>query len=429
MYTLSDLLKNLVRYARRYVPFALIIILLFSVNIAVRCIGHETDAIVQTVLDRYGTEFYVVNLDSPVTDPAQLEFLDDLPYVTSAVRTAALHRLDHAVPRLSSYVYEADRMMIALADPAALAASLSDGRLYEAAEECCLNETWFQELHLALGDTVELDDPRTGHTITLHVVGVIEELNAPYSLVSDYTARRVYTAEENVRQFWDAYGARTPYPDCMNELYTDAKEKGQLRAADIDLAVMRVTEGYDTVVTLDSYQNADALREAVRAQNSASQKLGQRRGRNWMAGETVSGIRNLTAPMQRIGTLCAVISAVTLAVSLLVILLLTVLIVSARRYEIGICRCIGITAAGVCRRFAAEMLMFLCITAAAGFSIGVPAAMIFSRALSLTVTAASIRKTGVELLALLVGMGFFASIAASAAVLVKRPMEILNSRT
>ncbi len=430
MFTIKNLLKNIPRYSKRYVPLGLIILFLLTVNIAVRCIRHEAEAIVVETLDRYGTELYLVDLSAPILDMSAVESLRAQPYVLELRTLAAFHNLEKVEYQDGMAVYKRDIEMIAVPEET-LTPHLTAGRLYRTAEECCLNEGYYNSLTKSgalsgLGGTVTLDDPRTEHTTVFTVVGVIADLDAPYCDAADYMEKRAYLMEEAIAPYWKRLRSWA-MPEHMNKAYAEAAAQG-IREADVDLSYMRVIEGYEIFLRIDTYRSSEDLRREVRALNDAPAGSLRMRHR-YLVGETTSGIAALTAPMEKISSLCGTIDRVTLAVSLAIMLLLTLLIVTERRYEIGILRCLGVTAGGVCARFVFELFAFLVIVLALSFALGVPAAMLFARRLDMTIGYAALARSAWDVLLLLGGMGLVSSVLASALILSKRPMEILNSRT
>ena len=431
MFTISNLLKNIPRYSKRYVPLGLIILFLLTVNVAVRCIRHEAEAIVTDTLDRYGTELYLVDLSAPILDMSAVESLRAEEYVLELEKLAAFHTLEKVEYQDGMPIYKRDAEMISV-EPDTLKPYLIQGRLYRTEEECCLNEGYYNNLTKSgalsgLGGTVTLDDPRTEHSSTFTVVGVISDTDAPYSAPSeDYMDKRAYLAEAAIAPYWKRLRSWA-MPEHMNKAYTDASAQG-IRESDVDLSYMRVVEGYAIRMRIDTYRSREALNRAVRELNDAP--AGSLRVRHrYLVGETTSGIAALVAPMEKISSLCGTIDRVTLIVSLAIMLLLTLLIVTERRYEIGILRCLGVTAGGVCARFVFELFAFLVIVLGLSFALGVPAAMLFARRLDMSVGFAALARSGWDVLWMLGGMGLFSAVIASAMILSKRPMEILNSRT
>ena len=187
-----------------------------------------------------------------------------------------------------------------------------------------------------LGGTVTLDDPRTEHSAAFTVVGVISDADAPYCDTTDYLEKRAYLMEEAIEPYWKRLRSWA-MPEHMNKAYAEAAAQG-IRETDVDLSFMRVIEGYEIFLRIDTYRSSEDLRREVRALNDAPAGSLRMRHR-YLVGETTSGIAALTAPMEKISSLCGTIDRVTLAVSLAIMLLLTLLIVTERRYEIGILRC------------------------------------------------------------------------------------------
>lgn len=433
MFILSNTCRNLGRYARRYVPFGLMILFLLTVNIAVRCVRRETDAIVTDTLDQYGSRFYVVDLNQAVTDRHSLDFLQKLGFVISVRPAAALHNIERSSMQGGLLNFKRDRMLIGT-EPSGSDFEAEEGRMFENDAECCLNRSYYEFLtgdnaadFDGLGDTLAVTDPRTDFTSVFTVVGILPDTGIPYSDPNSYTKQRIYTTMAAVEAYWKKYSI-VALPSHMNDAYESAAQDGTLKEEDIDLSYMRVIEGYETIIELDSYQSAGALREAIREENARPAHSLRTRHR-FLAGETVSGIDRLSAPMERVGKLCQTIDSVTLVVSLCIMLLLTVLLVMERRYEIGILRCLGISARGVCARFTLELLLFLLLVTALSFAAGIPCARLIARALSIDVAYSAVLRTGADTLLLLGSMGLLSAAAASAAVLSRRPMEILNSRT
>lgn len=429
MFTIRQLFANIGRHARRYVPLGLIVLFLLSANLAVRCIRAEANDTVENTLNRYGSEFYLVNLNEPVFSVDTVAFLHQYPFVAALTPAAALHNIERVNPASGVSKYERQTMLIGL-DAAALADAAVEGALPAADTEACLNRSYYESLLQSgllsgIGGTLHIADPRGGVSADFTVVGVLPDTGTPYSNPTDYLRERVYTTAAAVEAFWKPLRF-TAAPEHMNDAYLHAAEGG-MSTSDLELSYMRVIEGYELTVTLHSYRDKEAFLSVLRSENARPTATSHRA--NWAAGETVSGIGRLAAPMERISALCGTVDRVTLSVSLSTVLLLTVLVVLERRYEIGILRCLGFSAAGVCVRFTSELALFLTLTVLLSCALGIPAALSLASALSIPMTSEAILRAAAETLLLLFGMGLLSAAAASAAILSRRPMEILNSRT
>ena len=149
----------------------------------------------------------------------------------------------------------------------------------------------------------------------------------------------------------------------------------------------------------------------------------------WYAARLVDDPASLTAALAPIPPLCGTLGQAAGALSAALILLMTVLLVSERRYEIGVLRCLGVSSAGVCGRFAAEIGVFLLAVSVIGVALGVPAAYLAASALGVGASVSGVPAAALSLLGAFALVALLAAALASALILAKKPMQILNSRT
>ena len=148
----------------------------------------------------------------------------------------------------------------------------------------------------------------------------------------------------------------------------------------------------------------------------------------WYAAYLIDDPESLTESLAPIGAMCRTVAAVSAVASAALILMMTLLVVSERRYEIGVLRCIGVSNAGVCARFAAELVLLLVLLAALGIGVGIPLAEYAASLLGASAGGALL-PTALSLLAQTAAASAVSLLLAAALILVQKPMRILNSRT
>ena len=148
----------------------------------------------------------------------------------------------------------------------------------------------------------------------------------------------------------------------------------------------------------------------------------------WYAAYLIDDPESLTESLAPIGAMCETVAAVSAAASAALILMMTLLVVSERRYEIGVLRCIGVSSAGVCARFAAELVLMLALLAALGVGAGIPLARFAAELLGAS-AGGELLPTALSLLAQTASASAVSLLIAAALILAQKPMQILNSRT
>ncbi|MGM9652016.1 MAG: ABC transporter permease [Eubacteriales bacterium] len=319
------------------------------------------------------------------------------------------------------------------------------------------------------------------------VVGILRDDATPFHKTLHFGTHRIYTTTAAVEEYFQGVGTRKangandsyylpgllftqdilagagwgrPSDDGTHWLFLDrfTLESFDLCSAEISLAQYPPNEGYMALVTIDDPANeADFLNAArgtfVRIGEPAASDLKYERkdsknifyysidGREeewysvtsvpcvWYAARLVDDPSVLTETLAPVSPLCDAIGRAASAASAVLILLMTILVVHERRYEIGVLRCIGVSARGVCARFIAEISVFLAIVSASGVALGIPAAHLAAKLLGVADSISGVLPAALLLLAGIAAVTLLSCLAASAMILAKKPMHILNSRT
>jgi len=320
----------------------------------------------------------------------------------------------------------------------------------------------------------------------LTVVGILADDATPYHNPAIYSRWRIYTTTEEVGSFFEGskellngksaadYWRPTTLSISMqrisdyycvsddgnNWMYWDARASciRSFYDSNYSLEEFAPNEGYVSIAVVDSPDHAEAFARSVCCaflgkdyssvwdqilpqyfQKSADMDGKVRDWYSWRAISSTSSLwyalplvaqtETLAASLAPIAPLCEGIARAATAATVILILLMTILMVHDRQYEIGVLRCMGVTSGGVCGRFVAEILVFLVIVAAIGLALAVPAARLAAGYLGLGDALGSVFATAGTQLALIAAATVVSCVLASAMILAKRPMEILNSRT
>ncbi|MGM9652014.1 MAG: ABC transporter permease [Eubacteriales bacterium] len=258
-------------------------------------------------------------------------------------------------------------------------------------------------------------------------------------------------------------GAMRPSDDGTHWVFLDPYTQTELLLADAEFIIGQYppNEGFTALVTIDDPSNQKEFLSCARAAFTGISDIAQRYldagvttlgtiplvrtlsvggeermwyqriacQQFWYAAHLIDDPESLVSSLAPVSPLCDAIGRAASAASAVLILLMTILVVHERRYEIGVLRCIGVSACGVCARFIAEISVFLAIVSAAGVALGIPAAHLAAKLLGVADSVSGVLPAALLLLAGIAAVTVLSCLAASAMILAKKPMHILNSRT
>ena len=458
MYILISAIKNIRRYAGRYMLFGLLIFVVLCIGTVTFIAQNNLNTELNKQMEKYGGTV-TVSRDIATLTLEEFDAINALPQVKeiqhvryffslyqneisidgnkcdteslfselekrSKIYKASFQFLKNetdSTPQL--YVLGIDFALDPIINSDTQDNFLLEGRFPQADHEASLNREYL--------DLWEFKDVKIGSTIQLtfndkiyeyQIVGFHENVNqkTAFRTLSSLLCPVILT-------FDAAEQLRTD--GTLENYYYEitARKNANLGPNDTPtLVTLDIHSCYVSQVLLKSYNMYDSFVESLK-------KHSEKTNIHYKATLSYAEANQFVKIYQNTAQICTFFLTAVIAISAVVILIMTALAMHERRYEIGVLLSVGMSKPRIALLFAVENLIFTLAVTALAYAVGLAAApfaadKLLEGVVTVSRAAAALPVAG-RMLALAVGLSLPASLISSLAILRYKPMTILRSRS
>ena len=457
MYTIQYALRSLGRYRSRYCLFGLALVFLFGLSCVNLVLGSAAVAICDALKQEYGTAMQVVTTENHsyvVKLEQYADFMDTDLIKAVEKRTAVLNFVGANVNEDESVlINNSCRWLVGinldypnLFTRSRKPAKLTEGRLFEATNECVITDEYFARLKDAglieqVGDTMRIKYSRSykdeNNKIVREaayrsytVVGIVEmtSLDARYQSNNQTRKDVVFLPFETVSDYLE-----------------EAEQTILLYDTRYYRPETELCNGYELIFRLRSYHDIDRFREHISEieysyylayQDTHDLESLDKTQYGFAAEPLMPEFEQILTPLEQLQTFTGITTVTVAVLAVTVVALMSVINMRERKYELGVLRCVGMSKGRINFTLGIESMIFLLITVALGIALGFGFAALFGDAfVDLTIvdtTIATAAISGIVALRLIIaalGLSVFATVISAAFVMRARPLAILRNRT